>query len=468
MNNTIKNGIKSTKDLGMKYSSYLDEKDFNEMILEGRTEDEYLEDYCMIIDYALLRGLKREKLDFYTEKHHILPRCMEGEDSDYNYVLLSALEHIIVHILLYRIYPNNSKIIYATDCILQLNSRSTFERNKAIDKIENIKLISELRTLVRNLRKRQIACYVKENDTIVIKKIYDSITDAKLDGVGGGIGQELNNSKNTAGGYYWIYLSDLENLNNNFKIIFLLEETIKYSKRKVNEKISNLRKEKSDVVCIDPKDESILWIYSKIVDAKKDGFSNISISKALNIPSKNNIVFGYKWVLLSEYEKIYPNKVKNFYIKRENGLINPPKARTLQIACLNINREVMKIYDKLSDVVNDGFSKTSVCTSITNNNFYLGYYWSKLNDLENIKYSDNYGTVEKIKSNEPVKVVKCSKDGEILGIYNSYHNIDSFDYRAIFKTVNRENKLYRGYYWYKLSEYIQLFPENYKTYINHE
>lgn len=26
MNNTIKNGIKSTKDLGMKYSSYLDEK----------------------------------------------------------------------------------------------------------------------------------------------------------------------------------------------------------------------------------------------------------------------------------------------------------------------------------------------------------------------------------------------------------------------------------------------------------
>ena len=96
MNNTIKNGIKSTKDLGMKYSSYLDEKDFNEMILEGRTEDKYLEDYCMIIDYVLLRGLKREKLDFYTEKHHILPRCMEGEDSDYNYVLLSALEHIIV------------------------------------------------------------------------------------------------------------------------------------------------------------------------------------------------------------------------------------------------------------------------------------------------------------------------------------------------------------------------------------
>ena len=28
-------GIKSTENPGMKYSSYLDEKDFNEMILDG-------------------------------------------------------------------------------------------------------------------------------------------------------------------------------------------------------------------------------------------------------------------------------------------------------------------------------------------------------------------------------------------------------------------------------------------------
>ena len=64
-------GIKSTENLGMKYSSYLDEKDFNEMILEGRTEDEYLEDYCKLIDQALQRGLKRGKVEFYTKKNII-------------------------------------------------------------------------------------------------------------------------------------------------------------------------------------------------------------------------------------------------------------------------------------------------------------------------------------------------------------------------------------------------------------
>ena len=57
-------GIKSTENPGMKYSSYLDEKDFNEMILDGRTEEEYLEDYCKLIDQALQRGLKRGKSNF--------------------------------------------------------------------------------------------------------------------------------------------------------------------------------------------------------------------------------------------------------------------------------------------------------------------------------------------------------------------------------------------------------------------
>ena len=135
-------GIKSTENLGMKYSSYLDKKDFNEMILEGRTEDEYLEDYCMIIDYALLRGLKRERIDFYTEKHHILPRCMLGEDENYNYVLLSALEHIIAHILLYRIQSDNNKILSALFCMINVNSEYTSERKLVIKKYNITQVIS--------------------------------------------------------------------------------------------------------------------------------------------------------------------------------------------------------------------------------------------------------------------------------------------------------------------------------------
>jgi hypothetical protein len=39
----------------------------------------------------------------YYENHHYNPRCMGGDDSDSNMVLLTAKEHFIAHYLLYRV-----------------------------------------------------------------------------------------------------------------------------------------------------------------------------------------------------------------------------------------------------------------------------------------------------------------------------------------------------------------------------
>lgn len=39
----------------------------------------YLKTYEALITKALKRGLSRKKLDYYTEKHHILPKCMNGK-----------------------------------------------------------------------------------------------------------------------------------------------------------------------------------------------------------------------------------------------------------------------------------------------------------------------------------------------------------------------------------------------------
>jgi hypothetical protein len=174
MKSKLTEGLKSTENLGMKYSSYLDEKDFNEMILEGRTEDEYLEDYCMIIDYALLRGLEKSSIDFYTEKHHILPRCMEGEDSNYNYVLLSALEHIVVHALLYRLYPEIISLAYAIHCMLLNNNKSIFNRKHNIELFKN-RLIDSAKFIekINNSLGKKIVAY---NDGPIIIKIYETIS----------------------------------------------------------------------------------------------------------------------------------------------------------------------------------------------------------------------------------------------------------------------------------------------------
>jgi ribosomal protein L37AE/L43A len=54
----------------------------------------------------------------YTEKHHIKPRCMGGDDSRFNIVKLTAREHFIAHRLLAKMY--GGKLWFA----LSLMSRS--------------------------------------------------------------------------------------------------------------------------------------------------------------------------------------------------------------------------------------------------------------------------------------------------------------------------------------------------------
>lgn len=49
----------------------------------------------------------------YSEKHHVIPRCIGGDDSDENIVCLTAAEHYVAHQLLVKIYPDNRKLVFA-------------------------------------------------------------------------------------------------------------------------------------------------------------------------------------------------------------------------------------------------------------------------------------------------------------------------------------------------------------------
>lgn len=78
--------------------------------------------YDTLIQTRLLRGLDRTKLDGYYEKHHIIPRCLGGLDEDSNYVLLTAKEHILAHLLLHEIYPLNIGLASASFLLMQNDS----------------------------------------------------------------------------------------------------------------------------------------------------------------------------------------------------------------------------------------------------------------------------------------------------------------------------------------------------------
>ena len=66
--------------------------------------------YTAITDRARTR-----KLDGYTERHHVIPKSLNGTDDKTNLVDLTAREHFICHWLLTKMYTGEakSKMIYA-------------------------------------------------------------------------------------------------------------------------------------------------------------------------------------------------------------------------------------------------------------------------------------------------------------------------------------------------------------------
>lgn len=63
-------------------------------------------DYLRIYN-ELMEHSKNRNLECYTEAHHIIPRCLNGDDSEENLATLTAREHFIAHLLLCKIYPNH-------------------------------------------------------------------------------------------------------------------------------------------------------------------------------------------------------------------------------------------------------------------------------------------------------------------------------------------------------------------------
>jgi hypothetical protein len=69
-------------------------------------------DYKKMHDNLIERA-KNRKLEGYVEKHHIIPKCMNGTNESNNLVKLTAREHFLVHWLLHEMYPENSDLRYA-------------------------------------------------------------------------------------------------------------------------------------------------------------------------------------------------------------------------------------------------------------------------------------------------------------------------------------------------------------------
>lgn len=113
--------------------------------------------YERLVSHAKTRQCTEE----YYEVHHIIPRCMGGDNSKDNLVALTAREHFIAHLLLHKIYPKNKKIALAVGGMTgnkqrrNLNNREYEKAKKAISLANTIPMPSKETLLLLYVSKNQ-------------------------------------------------------------------------------------------------------------------------------------------------------------------------------------------------------------------------------------------------------------------------------------------------------------------------
>lgn len=85
--------------------------------------------YKLIYDKLIDRGITRN-LEAGYEKHHIIPKCMGGDDSNANLVKLTPEEHYVAHQLLVKIYPDSNGLKYAV-LMMTLSTKKMLRNNKS-------------------------------------------------------------------------------------------------------------------------------------------------------------------------------------------------------------------------------------------------------------------------------------------------------------------------------------------------
>lgn len=68
--------------------------------------------YNNIYKLICQRGKEPRELN-YVENHHIIPKCLGGNNEYDNMCILTAKEHYLAHYILTKIYPKNTKLMYA-------------------------------------------------------------------------------------------------------------------------------------------------------------------------------------------------------------------------------------------------------------------------------------------------------------------------------------------------------------------
>lgn len=424
----------------------------------GKDIEFYLNQYCELIDNALSRGLDRKSLGYYTECHHILPICCGGLNEENNYVLLTGLEHILAHILLHYIEPDNLKLASAASFMVANRECITVKRKNAIKLIEeaDINLIKYLGNLRSKCSSNSVICCDKDKN---ILKIYNKMMDLKDDGFSEvTVRRSIKANNRVSRGYYWYDLSswtseeELRKIDNYYhndeESIFLtwgisLNSIIAYTENK-----------------------KIVRIYSGLNDIqlKEDGFNSSSISNTIR-RKKINYYKGYYWYKLIDWldnDEIIKYKCLDSLpiLKLKDPDCLPPQ----KIVRCDKNFTVLNIYNNYHDAGKDGYNFQSICRIFSKNQVkFKGYYWYKFAKFEESHkdkleefYKNDGKIIDKGPDIKETRIVCLDVNHKVIKIYKNILGVkkDGFIRESV-KTAIRTEEFYRGYYWKHYSDLDQ-------------
>jgi len=137
---------------------------------------DYKKHYTLLIERS-----KTRVLSGYTEKHHIIPRCLGGTNDLSNIALLTPEEHFLAHQLLVKMYPTSPPLANAVAIMTTHNS---------LNRVNN-KLFGWLRRRCSEYRKQWLeenghpkGMLGKKHTEEKKKQISESAKKAMVDAVG--------------------------------------------------------------------------------------------------------------------------------------------------------------------------------------------------------------------------------------------------------------------------------------------
>lgn len=118
-------------------------------------KNKYFKYYYNIINNAKSRNISK---NIYTERHHIIPKSLGGDNSKSNLVKLTAREHFLCHWLLTKMTTNHDKIKMMSGLWMMSNIKNEHHQRYIINSrtYENIR-ISTAKEFSKNLTGRKLS-----------------------------------------------------------------------------------------------------------------------------------------------------------------------------------------------------------------------------------------------------------------------------------------------------------------------